>query len=235
MSYLVKKRQLVFPGDLLAEGNYNSGENTYREGNGIYASLVGLANFVRKDIFVVAIKTCYMPVVDDLVIGKVVDMKLSGWIIDINAPYTAMLFTSDINRSFNSRRDIMTDFLDVGDMVLAKVIAFDRTRDPILTIRESGLRKITQGRVIKIIPTKIPRLIGSKGSMINMLQRETGCHIIIGQNGLVLVNGKNLEIEALAILAIHTIEKESHTIGLTDRISKLIKKEKEERGLNDEK
>lgn len=235
MSYLVKKRQLVFPGDLLAEGNYNSGENTYREGNGIYASLVGLANFVRKDIFVVAIKTCYMPVVDDLVIGKVVDMKLSGWIIDINAPYTAMLFTSDINRSFNSRRDIMTDFLDVGDMVLAKVIAFDRTRDPILTIRESGLRKITQGRVIKIIPTKIPRLIGSKGSMINMLQRETGCHIIIGQNGLVLVNGKNLEIEALAILAIHTIAKESHTIGLTDRISKLIKKEKEERGLNDEK
>jgi len=123
----------------------------------------------------------------------------------------------------------MTDFLDIEDMVLAKVIAFNRTRDPILTIRESGLRKIIQGHIIKITPTKIPRLIGRKGSMVNMLKRETGCQIIIGQNGLILVSGKNPELEALAILAINTVEKNAHTLGLTDRISNLLKKEKKER------
>ena len=233
LPYLVKKRQLVIPGEILAEGDYKSGENTYREGDRVYTSLIGLANYVGRNVFVVAMKTCYMPIVGDLVIGKVIDMRLSGWTIDINAPYSAMLFTSDIfDRSFDPRRDEMTDFLDIGDMVLAKVTAFDRTRDPVLTIRESGLRKITQGHVIEITSTKIPRLIGREGSMVNMLKRETGCHITIGQNGLVLVSGKNPELEALAILAIHTIEKDAHTLGLTDRISKLLIKEKEERGLN---
>lgn len=233
MPYLVKKRQLVIPGELIAEGDYKSGKNTYREEDRVYASLIGLANYVGRNVFVVAIKTCYMPTVSDLVIGKVIDMKLSGWTVDINAPYNAMLFTSEFfDRSFDSRRDRMTDFLDIGDMVLAQVIAFDRTRDPLLTMRESGLRKITQGRVIEMTPAKIPRIIGREGSMVNMLKRETGCQITIGQNGLVLVSGKNPELEDLAILAINTIERDAHTLGLTDKISKLLKREKKERGLN---
>jgi exosome complex component RRP4 len=233
LPYLVKKRQLVIPGELIAEGDYKSGKNTYREEDRVYASLIGLANYVGRNVFVVAIKTCYMPTVSDLVIGKVIDMKLSGWTVDINAPYNAMLFTSEFfDRSFDSRRDRMTDFLDIGDMVLAQVIAFDRTRDPLLTMRESGLRKITQGRVIEMTPAKIPRIIGREGSMVNMLKRETGCQITIGQNGLVLVSGKNPELEDLAILAINTIERDAHTLGLTDKISKLLKREKKERGLN---
>ncbi len=226
MQYLVEKRQLVIPGELLAEGDYKSGKNTYQEENRIYSSLIGLANHIEKNVFVVAIKTGYMPVVGDLVIGKVIDMRLSGWIIDINAPYKAMLFTSDaFGRSFNARKDEMSDFLKVGDLIFAKISAFDRTRDPIVTIRDQGLGKVNRGHVIKITSTKIPRLIGKKGSMVNMVKRETGCQITIGQNGLVLVSGKNVEVEALAILAIRTIEKNAHTLGLTDKISNLLKKE----------
>ncbi|MCK5402944.1 RNA-binding protein [Candidatus Bathyarchaeota archaeon] len=226
MQYLVEKRQLVIPGELLAEGDYKSGENTYQEENRVYSSLIGLANHIGKNVFVVAIKTGYMPIVGDLVIGKVIDMRLSGWIIDINAPYNAMLFTSDaFDRSFNARKDEMSDFLKVGDLIFAKVNTFDRTRDPILTLRGQGLGKVNRGHVIKIASTKIPRLIGKKGSMVNMVKRKTGCQITIGQNGLVLVSGENVEVEALAILAIRTIEKNAHTLGLTDKISKLLKKE----------
>lgn len=229
MQYLVEKRQLVIPGELLAEGDYKSGKNTYQEENRVYSSLIGLANHIGKKVFVVAIKTGYMPIVGDLVIGKVIDMKLSGWIIDINAPYSSILFTSDaFDRSFNARKDEMSDFLKVGDLIFAKVNAFDRTRDPILTIRDQGLGKVNRGCVIKIASTKIPRLIGRKGSMVNMVKRETGCQITIGQNGIVLVSGKNPELEALAILAIRTIEKNAHTLGLTDKISKLLKKGREE-------
>ena len=147
--------------------------------------------------------------------------------MDINAPYAAILPTSEaFGRMFNSRRDEMTDFLDVGDLVVAKVVAFDRTRDPVLTIRESGLGKISEGHIVKITPTKIPRVIGHRGSMIGLLQRETGCHITIGQNGLILVSGKNPEEEAAAIRAIHTIEQEAHTMGLTDKIAQLLKEKK---------
>lgn len=226
MPYLFKKGELVVPGELLAEGAYRAGENTYREKDRIYASQVGLANYVGKNVFIVAIKKCYLPKSGDLVVGTVVNLRLSGWIIDINAPYNAMLFTSDaFDRSFNARKEEMTDFLDLGDMILAEVASFDRTRDPILTIRESGLGKITQGRIVMMTPTKIPRLIGRKGSMVNMLKRETGCQITIGRNGLILVRGKDSQLEEIAILAIHTIEANAHTSGLTDKISNLLKEE----------
>ena len=43
---------------------------------------------------------------------------------------------------------------------------------------------------------------------------------------MILVTGKHLEDEQLAIMAIHKIEEESHTAGLTDRITQMIEKEK---------
>ena len=228
MAQLVNKRQLVFPGDVLAEGNYIAGKNTYREQNRIYSSQIGFTDLIGKNIQVIALKGCYVPTIGDLVIGKIIDMRLNGWIVDINSPYMAMLFTSDVlGRSFNLRRDNMSDYLDIGDLVKAKVTTFDRTRDPVLTMKESGLGKVTQGHVTKINTTKIPRVIGKKGSMINLLKQGTGCDISIGQNGLALVSGKNPDLEALTIQAIHIIERDAHTDGLTDKISELIIKEKE--------
>jgi exosome complex component RRP4 len=114
----------------------------------------------------------------------------------------------------------------VGDLLVAKVVAFDRTRDPQLTIKEPGLGKVQQGRLVRIMPTKIPRVIGRKGSMINLLTRETNTRITVGQNGLILVSGGTLEMEALAIKILHMIEREAHTLGLTDRVEELLKKEK---------
>ncbi len=227
----MNKRELVTPGELLAEGDYNAGNNTYQEENKVYSSKIGLVNHVGKNVYVVALKGCYIPVIGDLVVGKVVDTRLSGWIVDINSPYTAMLFTSDaLGRSYNPRRDSMLDFLDVGDLVLAKISAFDRTRDPTLTIKDSGLGKIIHGHVTKVTPTKIPRVIGRKGSMINMLKQETGCSITIGQNGLILVTGGKPELEILAIQAIQMVEKDSHTEGLTDRVSEFVRNEKSKEG-----
>jgi exosome complex component RRP4 len=75
-------------------------------------------------------------------------------------------------------------------------------------------------------PTKIPRLIGRRGSMINSIKRETGTNITIGQNGLILISGKRLAYENLAIRVVHLIEAEAHTSGLTERVTKFIKEEK---------
>ena len=55
------------------------------------------------------------------------------------------------------------------------------------------------------------------------IKRETGCHIVIGQNGRVLVSGKTVEDEQLAIMAIQKVEEESHTSGLTNRVAELLK------------
>ena len=120
----------------------------------------------------------------------------------------------------------MPSIFDVGDLIIANVVEYDRTRDPLLTVREPGLGKIVRGQLFEVTPTKIPRIIGRQGSMVGMIKRETGCQMTIGQNGLVLISGRSVEDERLAVMALRKIEKESHTSGLTDRVTEMIKQER---------
>jgi len=228
---MVERRQLVTPGEVLAEGDYAAGENTGVEAGKIYATVVGLAQFEGKTVYVTALKGCYIPAPGDLVIGKVVDVGLSEWILDINSPYNGILHASDVmGRSFKPQRDELTRVYSVGDMVIAKIVSFDRTRNPSISVSEAGLGAIARGHIIRITPTKIPRLIGKKGSMINLIKTETGCRITVGQNGRVLVSGRTPEEEALAIMAIRLVEREAHTTGLTDRVHAMLVEEKSKRG-----
>jgi len=223
-------RQLVTPGDLIAEDEYIAGENTYREDNKIYASRTGLVEYENKKVNVVALRAFYIPKLEDIVIGTVVEVGFNGWTVDINSPYQAILRASDVlSRPFKPQKDDLSQVLDAGDLVVAKIVAYDRTHDPQLTVGEPGLGKITRGEIVKITPTKIPRVIGRKGSMISMIKQETGCQIILGLNGVILITGKNLEDEQLAMMAIHKINEESHTSGLTDRINQMLKEEKKKR------
>lgn len=222
-------RDLVIPGDLIAKGKYLEGENTFRIGDEIYASRIGLVEFNNKRVNVVALRSFYIPAVGDIVIGKIVEVGLRGWMVDINSPFLAVLKTSEAtSKPINPKNDDLASILDVGDLIIARVIAYDRTRDPLITIRERGLGKIRSGQIVSVTPTKIPRVIGRKGSMISMLKAETGCHITIAQNGMILVKGKVPALENLAVRAIKMIEKEAHTTGLTDRVTEMIRKEKEE-------
>ncbi|MFQ6094842.1 MAG: exosome complex RNA-binding protein Rrp4 [Candidatus Bathyarchaeia archaeon] len=223
-----EKRDLVTPGDLLAEGDYIAGSNTYKEGDRIHASRLGLVNYEDRRVYVVALNAFYVPSVGDLVIGKVVEVNVNSWIVDINAPYPAVLRASDVLNRFKPQRNDLSRIFDTGDVILAKVLAYDRTRDPLLTVREPGLGKINRGQVVKISPTKVPRVIGRKGSMISILKKETGCQITIGQNGLILVDGRSPHDERLAVMAIRKIELEAHTSGLTDRVTEMIRREKRE-------
>ncbi|MHC1563798.1 MAG: exosome complex RNA-binding protein Rrp4 [Candidatus Hecatellaceae archaeon] len=227
MPLLVERRQLVAPGDLLAEGEYLAGDNAYKDDGRIYAQRLGLADVRGKRVSVVALKGPYMPRVGDLVIGRIVDTTLGGWIVDINSPYTANLSVSDvIGKPFSPEMVSLTKILAIGDIIIAKISAFDRTRDPALTIKERGLGKVEGGVVIDLTPTKVPRLIGKKGSMINMIKQLTGCEVIAGQNGKVLIKGRNLKMVELAIHSVRMVEEQAHTSGLTDRIRKFIEEKK---------
>ncbi len=233
MPTFYEKREIVTPGDLVAEGNYVAGENTFKENGKLFATCVGLVEYEERRVSVVALKAFYTPRIGDTVIGKVTDVVLGGWITDINAPYPAMLRASDvIERSFRPQKDDLSSIFDVGDLIIAKIVFYDRTRDPLLTVREPDLGKISRGQIVKITPTKIPRIIGRKGSMITTIKRETGCRILLGQNGLVLVSGKRPEDEQLAAIAIRKIENESHTSGLTNRVTEMLKREKEVESTN---
>jgi exosome complex component RRP4 len=226
-----EEKQLVTPGEMLAEGDYLAGNNTYTEENKIYASRIGLADLDNKQVNVVALRSFYFPKVGDVVIGTVLEVGFSGWTVDIKAPYMALLRAADVlSRPFKPQNDELSQVLNGGDLIVAKIASYDRSHDPQLTVGEPGLGKITRGQIIKVTPSKIPRVIGRKGSMISMIKQETSCQIILGVNGVILVTGKNLEDEELALAAIKKIEEESHTSGLTDRITQFLKEEKEKIG-----
>ena len=123
---------------------------------------------------------------------------------------------------------VMPDILDVGDTVVAKVVDLDRRRTPILSILGRDLGKVERGLIVSITPSKIPRLIGKKGSMVKMILKETGCDIVIGQNGRILINGETREQEEIAVKVVDKINMEAHTTGLTNRIQEYIKTMKEE-------
>jgi exosome complex component RRP4 len=62
-----------------------------------------------------------------------------------------------------------------------------------------------------------------------MVLKETGCDIIIGQNGRIVVKGSSREQEEMVVKVIRRIELEAHTTGLTNRIQEYLRCWKEGR------
>ncbi|MHA1223485.1 MAG: exosome complex RNA-binding protein Rrp4 [Candidatus Heimdallarchaeaceae archaeon] len=220
---LIENHEIVIPGDLLAEGNFKYGEGVIKRGNQFYSTTVGLFQDKGEFIQVKALKGKYIPRPGDLVIGKILEVGLTSWVVDIGSPYTAILNANNATeRRFDPVKDDTRKIFNVGDIILTKIINFDRTRDPSIITNERGLGKLRGGRLIEIEATHIPRVIGKKGTMINMVKRLTRTQIITGQNGRIWVQGKKIDDELKAIEAIRKIELEAHTQGLTDRIREML-------------
>ncbi len=222
-----ENRELVVPGDILYIGRVRAGENTYRYGDKVLATRVGLVEYGRGTVSVIALEAGYQPLIGDLVVGDVVDMELGCWYVDIGAPTRAVLNVPDAIGSPYRPDMVMPEILDVGDTIAAKVIDLDRRRTPILSILGKGLGRIEDGMLIEMTPSKIPRLIGKKGSMVTMVLKETGCDMIIGQNGRLVVKGSRREQEEMVVKVIRMIEMEAHTTGLTNRIQEYLRRWKE--------
>ncbi|ANF22786.1 exosome complex RNA-binding protein Rrp4 [Thermococcus piezophilus] len=221
----VKNRELVVPGTLLAQGPFKSGRGTFREGNRIYSTVVGLVEIRNDSIRVIPLEGPYIPEVGDNVIGKIIDVKFSNWMVDIGAPYQASLRVQD---AVEERIDILkTDLrkiFDIGDIIYAKIKAYNEINQIDLTTKGMPFKggPLRGGQIVEITPSKVPRLIGKGGSMINLIKKLTGTRIIVGQNGWVWVSGRNEELEKLAIEAILKVDRESHTQGLTDRVKEFL-------------
>jgi len=223
MSAKYETRDIVVPGDLLYEGRARTGDNTYRHEGNVYATRVGLVNYNKDRVSVIALEAGFIPLVGDLVIGNVEDIELGQWKVDIDAEKNAILTINDaIGKPYRTYQN-MPKILDIGDTIVAKIVDLDRSRTPILSIMGRDLGKVRDGFIINITPSKIPRLIGKKGSMINMILRETRCQVTIGQNGKILINGRNRDDEELVVKVINKIDSEAHTSGLTNRIQEYFK------------
>ncbi len=215
-------RKQVIPGDVIITGDYRPGMFVERRGNDMVALRIGLAEIIRNDVKVIPLSGAYIPRTEDQVVGKVVNVTGYGWEADINSCFVGYLPGQFVfGRDFSPATHDLTTRFTVGDMMLAKIEAFDRTRDPQLSIRGPGLGKIPQGEIVKISPMKVPRLIGRKGYMINMIAELTSCEIKVGQNGLVVLDGPPDGV-AKAVQAIQLIDQEAHMADLTTKVQQLL-------------
>ena len=210
----VENKDLVIPGQVLADDEYYSGRGTFKENGKVCSSLMGLVSLRNKKIRVIPLKSKYVPKKGDVVIGKINDVRFSMWDVDINSPYSGILPAFEV---FGREKKELNKVYDVGDVLFLRVVDVDEIKKAKLGLKGRGMGKFKGGIIVDIAPTKVPRLIGKKGSMINMIKDKTNCKIVVGQNGLVWVKGDE-DMEQLTKDIIHLIEAEAHTSGLTNKI-----------------
>ena len=183
------KKRHVIPGEVIVSGPYRAEHNTVMEGDKILATTIGLSDIHDGSVKVIPLSGGYYPKDDDLVIGKIISHSAMSWEVDINSCYSGMLPATDVfGRDFSSSSDDLTSKLDKGDLIVTRIVNSDKTRDPLLTISGRELGKIDSGELVYISPSKVARLIGKRGSMIQMIESGTNAQITIGQNGLVVVS-----------------------------------------------
>ncbi len=228
MKVFVKSRDIVIPGTLLADGmDYVAGFGTFREGKKIYASRIGLVDVKKNVIKIVPLAGRYIPKEGDVIIAKVKDITSKGWVLDINSAYGALMNVRDVTNDYIGRDTDLTKYLKIGDYVVAKIIRVTPNMLIDLTMKDKECRKLTEGRIVKFNPFKVPRVIGKQGSMINTIKKYLKISLFIGQNGLIWVKG-NPEDELIFLDVLDMIDKQSHTQGLTERVDEYLQKRKSE-------
>ena len=213
------KRELVLPGDLLDDSGAKAGEYAYERDGKVYAAVLGIKNVSQTGVGVIPLHGQYMPVAGDLVIGTINDIGPSNWMVDINAPYPAPLHVTEV--PWKVEFGDTSRFLNIGNVVLLKVLSVDESKKIQVTMNDAGLRKIEGGLIVEIPYSKVSRVIGKSGSMIQMLKNMSDCRITVGQNGRIWIDGEGENAEAVAD-AIKLIEAEAQSHNLTERVKAFL-------------
>jgi len=217
------KRKYVIPGEVITTGPYRPDQNVTLIGKNIVSTAIGISEIYDDSVKVIPLAGKYMPKINDMVIGKITSHSSLSWELDINSCYVGFLPAQDVfGRDFSAHSDELTSKLKKGDLVAARIANFDRTRDPLITISDRDLGKIESGELIEISSSKIPRLIGKRGSMIQTIEAATNASITIGQNGWVVVSCENPDGLLKALKAIRMVEEQAHVANLTDKVKEML-------------
>jgi exosome complex component RRP4 len=215
----MSENQFVLPGDVIVTGDYRPEQNVILEGNKLMSTAIGFSEIKDDLVTVTPLTGLYTPKTDDLVIGKIVSHNALSWQVDINSYYSGILTASDIfGKDYSPSRDDLSLKLKTGDIILAR-IANVNSRDPLITIIGENLGKIDSGELIKISPTKIPRLTGS---VIQTIEASTNATITVGQNGLIILKCDNSTGLKKSIASIKMIGMAQYDANLEEKIQRFL-------------
>lgn len=199
------EKKIVLPGEKVADGKVYA-PNTYIKNEATYAAVIGTVDNEGRYI---ALENKYVPKVGDVILGMVTDIRRAGYLVDLNLPQNGLIVSRDVRVK-----------LQRGDFVMCKVKLVNEIGETEL----SEVRRLPKGKVIEFPPARVPRLIGRKSSMLNLLKEHGNGDIMVGNNGYVWISERtNMP---LVLKAINVIEAKAHKSGLTDEIAALLESEK---------
>lgn len=226
------KGAIFLPGDSLPipPGYKVIGSFSEVRGKHVICTTITLVSIKGTTIKLVPLKGVYIPNIGDKVIGIAKHISVDHCIFDINSPYPAILQINGFPTKSQSRIDMREQFT-VGTVIYGEVKG---KFGPYISLTLQGpeLGILSKGFVLEISPVKIPRFVGKRGSMINMIKDMLKCNILVGMNGRVWIESDEYEIIKIIREVIDKIERESHVSGLTDRVKNLIAARLKELGVS---
>ena len=215
----MNQNQFVFPGDVIATGNYSPAQNVTLDGDRLLSTAIGFSEINDDLVTVTPLTGFYSPSTDDLVVGKVISHNALSWEVNINSYYSGILLASDIfGKDYSASKNDLSLKLNIGDIVLAR-IANMGSRDPLITIVGEKLGRIDSGELIKISPTTIRYLTDS---IIQTIEASTNATLTVGQNGLVILKCDDSTGLTKAITSIKMIDMMQNDSNLEEKIQKFL-------------
>ena len=80
----MNQNQFVFPGDVIATGNYRPAQNVTLDGDWLLSTAIGFSEINDDLVTVTPLTGFYSPGTDDLVVGKVISHNALSWEVKIN-------------------------------------------------------------------------------------------------------------------------------------------------------
>ena len=216
-------REIVVPGQILTVEDMRPGLGAYKTGDEIVSATLGIKNVDGSYASVIPLGGQYFPRVGDIVIGNIEDVGPSNWLIQIAAPYPAPMHVNEV--PWHVEFGETTHFMKAGDTVIVRIIKVTMVGRVQVTMEGPGLRKLQGGQITTVPHSKVPRIIGTKGSMISLIKKYTGCRLVVGQNGRIWIDGEPDDI-LITIGAIQMIADQAHVHGLTNNVKEFLQRAK---------
>ncbi len=214
-----KNYDVVTPGDLLSDEKHG-GEGTYTEDKKIFSKYFGMLHVGDREMMVSPLTSVYEPHEGDDIVGQVIEVSSKYWVVDINAPYYTRLDARDLN--FRAEINELDRYVQRGDYIYARVFrVYTGNHAADISMRGTRYAKLPSNLIVRINPMKIPRLIGKEGAMINAIKTGSGCDVIIGQNGIVWIDGDE-DKKPLAIEAVELVQREYYNPNLAEKVRELF-------------
>lgn len=199
---MIDMRKIVLPGDLIYEKAERT-NNTYIYEGKTFSKILGIFDDTRDNL--IRLEGAWKPHIGNNIVGIISTVGRNVCNVYLNYASEGILVMSR-----NSRYKPV-----VGDVIESTVTNIEKKNVVVM----DRARPITDGMLIKVKSSKIPRVVGKADSMVKEIEELTETQINVGVNGFIWIRGKEINN---AIKAIRRIEKEAHIQGLTDRIREML-------------